>query len=269
MKHIKSFHFRPQPRKVDSPFYAVFLVVALIISLVLALDVFSAGGVRSYIRAGAGHVFAASAGTFSLVSDQGIFTTHRALVAEINSLKEQLSLRDEESARFRAIEEENRSLRSLAHLAGSEGTGISARVLSSFHASPYGTFTIGAGESDGVREGSIVLTPGGLLLGVVTHADQETATVEAIFAPGKMTDLLVQGVALSAEGRGGGNARADVSRDALIVVGDSLTAPAFGGRVAGLVGHIEVASSSATQALSIRLPVNLDTLSFVYVVSSH
>jgi cell shape-determining protein MreC len=261
----QQFHFRPRTNSNGTPLYAAFLAIALAISIVLGVDVFSGGMVRSNVRTISSSAWTAAAGTLTAIDQSGVLATRRHLVSENTALKEQLSLHDEQSARFRALEAENRSLRELAHFVETQG-GLTARVTSSFRASPYGTFTIGAGTDDGVDAGAVVLTAGGIVVGEVTEADRHSASVETLFAPGRMTDLTGQDISFAAEGRGGGNARATVSRDALVVVGDAFTSPGHGGRVAGIVGNIETASSSATQTLYLRVPVNLDTLTFVYVI---
>lgn len=243
--------------------------VALAISVVLfGFDTLTGGLVRSYTRTMGSLAWGAVAGVSHTMDSTGYFATRSSLVEENTMLKEKLVLYEEQSARYRALEQQNDALREIAGLAGSEGDGTTARVLSSFHSSPYGTFVIGAGERDGIVRGDIVLTPGGFVLGSVSDLDAHTATVDALFSPGRRLEVLVKDVAFDAEGRGGGNARAEIPRGADVAVGDAAVVPSAGGRVAGVIGEIESASSSATQTLFIRLPHNADTLRFVYVVSA-
>lgn len=257
-------YYRTQ-RKSTSLVGALMLVI-LISVIAFGFDTVTHGLVRSYVRTMGSLAWTTAAGSIRAVDQSGVLATRRSLVRENAAQQEQLALREEQFLRFNALEEENETLRLLAHLAETEGSGLTARVLSTFSVSPYGTFLIGAGKNDGVAIGNIVLTPGGFVLGTVSDVDTHTATVKSLFAPGEMTDFLVRDIAFTAEGRGGGNARAEVPRDALVAVGDAAIVPAFGGRVAGIVGHIQAASSSATQTLFIRFPANLDTLDFVYVV---
>ena len=242
------------------------LLVLLISTLAFGLDTLSGGLVRSYTRTISSLAWRAASGVIGSIDRSGILRTRSSLAGENNSLKAQVAERDEEFARLNALESENAMLSEMVHLVSAEKAGLSVRVLSSFHSSPYGTFIIGVGKNDGVGIGSIILTPGGFVLGTVTDVDVHTATVEELFAPMQSVDLIVHSVAFSAQGRGGGNAKAEVPRDAKVAIGDTAIAPAFGGRVAGVIGSIESASSSATQTLFIRIPVNLDTLQFVYVV---
>lgn len=243
------------------------LMVALLVSLAFfGLDTLTGGLVRSYARTTASLAWTASAGIISSTDGNGFFVTRRSLAHENAALTEKLAFYEESMARFRALEDENEALRAIAQLAETEGDGLAARVLSSLASSPYGTFVIGAGERDGVTPGSLVLTLGGFLLGTVSDTDSHTATVHALFSPGNIVDLIADDVAFSAEGRGSGNARAEIPRDAKIAVGAAASVPAYFGRPAGIIGKIESASSSATQTLFLRLPLNLDTLRFVYVI---
>jgi cell shape-determining protein MreC len=254
-----------QPKK-SAPLLATFASVVFLSVVVFGFDTLTGGLVRSYARTVGSVAWGSVAGVSQAVDSTGYFATRASLVKENNELAERLALYEEQSARYRALEIQNEALREIASLAESERGGKAARVLSSFRASPYGTFIIAAGERDGIARGDIVLTPGGFALGSVSDLDAHTATVDALFSPGKMTEVLVNDIAFDAEGRGGGNARASIPRGAEVAVGDAAIVPQFGGRIAGVIGAIESASSSATQTLYLRLPHNTETLRFVYVV---
>lgn len=249
----------------SSPLLGVLVLVILLCAGLFGIDALTGGALRSYARSSGSVVWTAAAGAADVFKGNGGLSTRAALARENESLRRELALRIEEDARYEAVREENEILRTLADLAAEE-EGISARVLTSYRTSPYGTFTINAGAHEGIAEGNIVLTPGGFVLGSITNVDAFSATVESLFAPGKETDFIVGDVAFTAIGRGGGNTKAEISREAAVSEGMFAIAPAYGGRTAGLVGHIEIASSSATQTLFLRIPVNLATLTFVYVV---
>ncbi len=78
--------------------------------------------------------------------------------------------------------------------------------------------------------------------------------------------MQVNGVPFVSKGRGGGNARGEIPRDAIVSVNDVVSVPAFGGRPVGIVGAFESASSSAYTTLYIRTPANLDSLRYVHVL---
>ena len=242
------------------------MLVILVLVAVFGFDTLTAGLARSYARTLSSLAWRAAGVTITRVDQSGILKMRRSLVSENSALKDEIALYEEHAALFSALQNENELLQNMVHLTEEEGNGVTARVLSSFRSSPYGTFVIAAGKNDGVTIGSSVFTPGGFLLGVVSDVDARTATVQALFAPTNTVDLIDADIAFTADGRGGGNARAEIPRDAKAAVGDVVLAQEFGRKPAGVIGSIESASSSATQKLFIRLPVNLDVLTFVYVV---
>lgn len=253
-----------QPKR--SPTTLLFVAVGIATVLLFGVDTLTDGIVRSYSRTLSAVVWSGVSRAGSSLDHTGYFATRRKLVEENERLQSTIALYEEQSARYRALEVQNESLRDMVSLVESERDGVTVRVLSSFRASPYGTFVIGAGERDGIAQGDIVLTPGGFALGRVSSLDAHTATVDALFSPGNSVEVIVGNVAFPVEGRGGGNARAEIPRGAEIAVGDAAIAPSFGGRVTGVIGSIESASSSATQTVFLRLPHSLDSLRFVYVV---
>ncbi len=251
----------------EMPLLAAFIAVVLFAGSIFGIDKLSGGLVRGYARAGGSTIWAAASAASSAVTHSGAFSTRRALEKENIKLAEEIAARDEEAARFSALKDENDALRAMADLASGESNGVTAPVLSSFRTSPYGTFVIGAGARDGVEEGSLVLTPGGFVLGAVTSTSAHEAQVRSVYAAGNETDVVARDIAFVMEGRGGGNARAEVARDTSLSANDVVTAQAFSGRPTGIIGKIESASSSAKATLYIRIPVNLDALSFVYVIA--
>lgn len=254
------------PYRKGAPLFALFALAVLASIVVFGFDTLTGGLVRSYARTMGSIAWNAAAGVARVLDSTGYFATRMSLVKENAALEERLALYEEQSARYRALEVQNAALRDIAKLVESEREGKAARVLSSFRSSPYGTFIIAAGAQDGIVRGDIVLTPGGFVLGSVSDLDAHTATVRALFSPGNSVEVVVRDVAFETEGRGSGNARAEIPRGAGISVGDAAIVPRFNGRVAGIVGAIESASSSATETIFIRLPHNVDTLRLVYVV---
>jgi len=248
----------------DTPLVIAFIAIFLVAAFVFGIDRISGGAVRGYARQGGGAVWSAASAAVSTVSGSGLLNSKQSLIAENAELREAIVILDEQAMRFEALQEENAALRALLGLADEEG--VTVPVLSSFSSSPYGTFRIGGGAAAGLEEGSIVLTPGGFVLGSVTFVSARTATVEAFFAADKEIEMLVNGIPFVSQGRGGGNARGEIPRDAIVEVNDVVSVPAFGGRPAGIIGRFESASSSAYTTLYIRTPANLDSLRYVHVL---
>jgi rod shape-determining protein MreC len=209
-------------------------------------------------------VWRAGAAVTGVVYDSGYFSSRRSLASENASLRQQLAQYEERAAGFGALAAENAELRSIVHLAEKE-QGITAPILSSMRASLYGTFLIGAGGAD-VAKGDLVVSDGGFVVGSVADVGADSALVKEIFAGGSSVDVRVAGASVVADGYGGGNARAKMPRGIAVAVGDAVNAPSLGGRAVGVVGSIESDPASAEQTIYIRLPLNLSTLAFVYVV---
>ncbi len=243
-----------------------FVFLALIVAGIFLVDHVSQGVMRSSLKEFGGLASATVASVVNTLPSAHGFATRASIIEENKALQDALARRAEEDARFEALRAENETLRALAKVAAAETGGVSASVLSSFSTSPYGTFVIGAGARHGVQLDATVLTPSGFLLGKIIAVQDRTATVEALFAPGKEIEAVINDVPLLLHGRGGGNARGEAPRDAALKKGDVVTIPSFARRPAGLVVELNVASSSAVTTLFIRTPTNLDTLRFVYVV---
>lgn len=256
-----------RPRQGSSRARRGFFAVTALIILIVAIDVLSGGIVRSGAQTLTGRVSQLGAAATVSIGGSGYFSSRAKLTAEIDSLREQLTLYRERAALYGALVRENEELRLLAHLAERSG-GITAPVISSFRASPYGTFHIGAGESDGVRAGDLVLTASGFALGRVAEVNAHQSTIITLLASGERVDALIGEVPVVLEGRGGGNAIANAPRAARVVVGDVAVSTQYANRPVGVVGRIESEAASAEQTLYLNLPSNLASMRYVYVVAT-
>ncbi len=258
----KQFRFQdPHERSARSKL----LYATLLVLLLFFLDLLSGGAVRGLVRSGLSQMWRASSSVHSALFESGYFSSRRALTDEIEALKAKVQANEEKAAAFEVASSENELLRSLLNLARQE-RGVMASVVSSVRASPYGTFLIAAGKSEGIVAGSLVVTEGGFVAGRVSEVQGEVSLVKEIFAGGARTDVMISGAIASASGRGGGNARVAMPRAVPISVGDVVTAPELGGRAVGLVGRVESESASAEQTVYVSLPTNLGSLRYAYVV---
>jgi cell shape-determining protein MreC len=240
------------------------LSITLIAVIILAVDLLTHGSVRSYVRGFAPRVtVAGNAGTDAVVNT-GFFATHSALAHENAALKIQIAQYQDQVSENAVLREQNDQLRSLVDLAASEH-GITAVVVSSYLASPYGTFLISVHAPD-VANGDLVLSGGGFVIGRIANAGPTTSLVREVFASDASIEGLVSGADATIDGYGGGNARAALPRDVHVAVGDLVLAPTLGGRPVGVVGSVESSAASADQKVYIRLPVNLSSIRYVHVV---
>lgn len=202
------------------------------------------------------------------VSQNGFFASRSALQGENERLKEEVAELTLRVAFLQSLERENEELRAAANIA-EDFTGVAARVISSYRASPYGTFLIDAGSTQEVSQGQLVLAGDGersFLVGRVSEVSASSALVTQIFAPGATIEALVGDSPLTIEGQGGGNGRAEVPRALEIAEGDTVTIPSLRGLPIGIVGKVEESATGASQMVYVGFPINISSLHVVYVV---
>jgi cell shape-determining protein MreC len=241
-------------------------MTAFVVFLFMA-DVISGGKVRALVRSATTSVSVVFQHIGADLFGQGYFTSQATLAAENAALKAELTILQERAALATALQGQVAAISSLAHLT-QETSGITAPVTSSVLSSPYGTFLIGAGGAEGVALGAVVLSENGVVVGSVSDVRTHSATVLEIFASGHSENALLDGTPIVTKGAGGSNATTQVPHGITVSPGDAVTDPSLGGRVIGLVGHVEVNPSSAAAQVYIGSPVNLASLQYVYVLSS-
>jgi len=240
-------------------------IATLVVVVVLVIDVISGGMIRAKLRTFGAVLWQTSSGIHGTIFNSGYFASHRALADENTMLREQLARAEERAAAYSVLKDENDGLRALEQVVRTE-RGVTAPIVSSLIASPYGTFLIGAGAND-VHPGDLVLTDAGFVAGTVSDVGSRTSLVNQTFAADASIDVRIAGASVVASGYGGGNARAILPRDITVKVGDAVVAPAYGGRAVGVVGNVRSDPANADQTVYIRIPVNLSSLRFVYVVT--
>lgn len=241
-------------------------LITLGVVLFMGVDSVLNGLLRAQVRAYAEPIMSMSHRIGSSVFQTDFWKSRSALQREIERLSSEVDREKGMQAAFRVLEKENDILRTFARVA--ENTpGVTVSVISSYAASPYGTFMIGGGSAQGISVGDLALAGDGFVLGSVTDVSEKSAVVSAVFSPGTLTDVMTDTVAFSVRGRGGGNARAEVPRELPLGVGDPLLAPLYGSRPVGVIGKIESASSSAFADVFVLFPYNTNTIRFVFVTS--
>ncbi len=240
------------------------LILTLCIIALLLLDLVTGSHLRASIRTAVASLWSGTTRIGSTLHLSGVFSTKSGLAHENAALRQRIADAEDRAAAAAALKSENDQLRTLLHLAETT-PGKGAPVISSFRTSPYGTFIIGLGSSDGIEKGQLVYSAGGFVVGTITDVENATALVTNVFAADASTDAIIGGAAVPVVGNGGGNATAHVPRGVTIAVGDPVMAPSLHGRPIGVVGKIDADPTSADQTVHIRLPVNLSLLSYVYV----
>jgi len=252
----RSVRTPPRERRI------LMMVTVFIIFLVFA-DFVTGGIVRSALHRAVA-VFSRSASGVGEVIGTDVFSSKSKLQSKVDSLEAELAAYRARDSAYKAVQDENEALKKMVHFAD-EGPGITAPVLLSFSASPYGTFMIGTGSAGGVREGAIVRAADGYAVGTVVEADMQTAIVKEFFAPSEKVEVTIGSAAVTLEGYGGGNARGQAAREAVIAEGDIALSPAHKGLPVGVVGKVVADPANSFTQVYVRLPENLAELKFVYV----
>ncbi len=237
---------------------------ALVVILIV-IDVLSGGGVRNLVRSLGAAIWNSTAHVRTSIVESGYFATHRSLAKDNATLRAQVARLEEQAAGYDVLREENAQLRTALNFSTSEST-ITAPVVSSFTSSPYGTFLIGAGIDDAISTGDLVVSSGGFVIGVASDVQKRTTSVRGVLSPGERIDALLGETALVVLGDGGGNAHASVPLGVVVAEGDPVISPAHGGRAIGVVGKVDAPPASPDQTVYIRVPLNLASLRYVYIV---
>jgi cell shape-determining protein MreC len=247
------------------------IAATVAVLLLFLVDSLTGGKIRSVVRMGGSILWGWGVSTQAVLSNSGFFATKRGLINENAVLTEQIAQLQEQAAAYRVIKQENAALSKLLHVASMSGSqnktsGITAPIVSSFRASPYGTFQVGAGSADAVSAGDLVLSYENFVIARIEQSDEHISLAKEIFAPNVSSDAVLRGVGVVVVGQGGGNAKADVPRQTNVVVGDPVVSSVLGSRAIGIVGKVSEDSGSAFKRVHIYLPVNLFALQFVYIV---
>lgn len=242
------------------------LLATLIVIVLFGIDVLTNGFLRAHVRIAGSAVWRAANGVVRGITGSGILATRSMLARENGALKQRIAQLEERLAAVRAAEVENQELRAIAHMATLQA-GVTAPIISSFKASPYGTFLIGAGASEGLQVGATVLSKEGFALGKVIEVAAHQALVKELFASRSKLDTRVGAIPITLLGSGGGNAVGEAPRGSVIATGTPVSAPELSGRLVGLVGKTEGDVSSPSIKVYVRTPINIEAIRFVYVVN--
>ena len=241
------------------------LIATTVLAIVLiALDLLTGGGIRSIVRSTIALISNGVTHTENIIFGSGYFVSHASLAAQNTALKDQIATLEEQAALTQSLKDQNQSLASLVHLAQTT-VGITAPITSSFVASPYGTFLVGAGSLDGVTVGSIVVTTENVAVGKVSSLSPHVALVTLFLSSGFVVDATLDGASSIVRGLGSGNGKTTVPHGMTVHVGDTVLAPEYGNRPIAVVGHVDTDPSNAAVQVLVGLPVNLSSLHYLYI----
>ena len=242
-------------------FVSVFVIVVFIV------DFISGGVVRNSARSFVAVVSTGFSHGAHFISLSGYLRSQSSLAQENATLTSRLKVLEERAALASSALDEISTLKRVVNLAES-AKGTAAPIVSSVVASPYGTFLVGAGSSEGIVVGSYVLSPEGFAVARISSVRLHDATALELFVSGSTIPGVVgTSTPLTVRGVGSNNAKASVPHSLSVAVGDVVVSSEVEGRPIGVVGHIDQNPSSADMTVYIGLPVNIAVLEYVYIVA--
>ena len=148
-----------------------------------------------------------------------------------------------------------------------DNSHIVARILSKPPNSPYDTFIIDTGSSNGISLGNRVYLSDNIIVGLVKNITPHTSLVE-LFSKGgwkQEATLSRTGVNFILDGLGGANLELEVPKDTDILWGDVFLYPKFSPAIIGSVYYIDTNSQNSFKKIYIRVPGNVFSAKYLFV----
>ena len=198
-----------------------------------------------------------------------LFSQKKALMEENRKIAEQLSVFENKALLSDLLLSENQALKDFKEK-GLGRSPLSAPVVARGGLSLYGTLTIGLGKKDGLKEGDLILSQSGYLLGRVARADEGASLVSLFSADGEKRDVFVgpKRLLLEAKGQGSGNFIIEGPHEAGIVAGDPVINALGEPYPLGVVEKIKYNPADPFETIRFQHPLNIRDIRFVLVVPS-
>ncbi len=195
------------------------------------------------------------------------FTDKQMLAQKVESLQQETGALMNENSALKA------RLEDLTRLVGTRtepAPGVLAGVLARPPVSPYDVLVVDRGTRHGVNSGAFVYGAGGVPLGTIAAATENSSRVLLYSSPGKETAGWIgeAKIAVSIKGQGSGAFYAEVPRETGVVVGDQVYVAGPGALPVGAVISIDANPAATEVRVRIRPVVNPFSITWV-TVSSH
>lgn len=248
------------------------LVAATALAIfLLGADAFSGGAIRGLIRDSAAQVSYGALRSWGAITHLGIFESRATLARENADLRNQVQSLTLKAAAFDVLQEDDLQLRAMTRLATEYPKGVTAPIVSSFFAAPYGSFTIGAGNEVRIQRKDLVLMTtddtgsSAFAVGTISDVSAHTALVSTFFAPRNQLPVRVANTEQTLIGDGVNTAHILVPRGITVHEGDIVTSVEHEGHPVGIVVHIEADPADAYSRVFVSLPVSPAARQYVYV----
>lgn len=173
------------------------------------------------------------------------------------------------------LETQARQYRTIASMVEQAGTSsflskqpdqpaISANVTARPPQSPYDTFVLNVGETDGVTVGAGVWWPAGVYLGQVVEVDRHTSVVELVTAPGVKHAATLAGIPVTTTGIGGDGLYVEIPDTESVPVGTAVISDLYELPI-GVVAATEQLPTTNLRAVFITRFVSSAVIEHVYV----
>ncbi len=253
-----------QSRGVRKPIIAVVVILAVAGFFYFFASNFASQSIYSIARpilSLRDYVFQKFADLWSVVSDkQSLARENVGLQRELDDARLSLLSLD-------VYKKENEDLKNLLGRSTTEKK-ILASVLEKPNRSLYDTLMIDAGENQGVKKGDFVFAAD-FIIGNVEEVHGSYSKVSLASTPGQTFTVRVgnSGIDTQALGQGGGNFVIKLPKEIPIKVGDLIKSSGLPARFFGTVQDVEQTETGSYQFVLFNLPVNINTLDRVLVLS--
>lgn len=254
---MQSFRRRNLGVSVFSPKVRALGIIVLIVVLgFVALRLLAPGAFVSFVSP-FWNVGTSLTGGFSGIADS--FGNTRALTEDRDRLME------ENAALSAALQSAEAALADYGKLGSSQG--ILAGVIASPPVAPYDVLILSGGTGAGVRPGHLVYGNGGVPVGVIAEASDETSRAVLFSEAGRETHGWAgeERIPVVLVGRGSGTFEITVAKDTSLVAGAQVYLPGPGALAIGMISRIESDPASPDARIYVFPYANPFTLSQVRV----
>ncbi|HZS42943.1 MAG TPA: rod shape-determining protein MreC [Candidatus Paceibacterota bacterium] len=195
------------------------------------------------------------------------FRSKEKLAAENQKLLDEVNRLQAEANLKQTVIDENNSLKEILGRKGNQKL-IAATILVWPPQSPYDTMVVDAGVNEGVKSGQMVLAYGNLAVGQIASVSADTSVVRLFSAPGSSNQVIVgTSTKATATGAGGENLQLTLPVGTPINKGDPVLLGGLNPILLGNIEAIEAPPNGSFETLYFKLPVNINTLRMLEIVS--
>lgn len=199
----------------------------------------------------------------------GFVGSRKNILAENESLRQQLEKATENVLLLNTLQDENLKLKGL--ISDTNTDSSKNRILTAVVLKPprtlYDTVLIEGGSDKGIKLGEKVYSQGAIVIGTVTEVLSKSSRVTLYSSSGVITNAIVERTNADVElvGSGAGNFEIHVPQDLDILKGETLVLPGLTVGIVGTVLDVESSPKSSFKTVLAKIPINISELRWVLV----